>query len=278
MRIACVAGFFNPVKSSIEKAFAKELKENSVVWVPQLSNGQINQNRLKQAIFDATARGATDLLMLLFLLRGSEYVRQVVDSLAAEAIRRSPGLRITINQALRNAQDGPGVVKLIQKFAPVVVKTYPASLDTLESWTAEHHSDKIFFMSRAVNNAGKSQFEDVRLIFQAIEVLAVEYHAMRISKPEDAEKCRVACEGRIKELGLELSPSISAARASEEGDDYYVYYPPGQLKDQKLLDLHLKKGSDRDQRYCLRIYFFWDDKLNKVIIGWLPNHLDTRAT
>ncbi len=52
--------------------------------------------------------------------------------------------------------------------------------------------------------------------------------------------------------------------------------PPADKK--KLLEHHLCKGSDRDERFCLRIYFFWDEKLKRVVIGWLPGHLDTRST
>jgi len=278
MRIACVAGFFNPVKSSLDKDLGKEIKDNSVVWVPQLSNGQINQNKLKQAIFDATARGATDILVLLFLLRGSEYVRQVVDSLAAEAIRRSPSLRITINQTLKNAQDGPAVVKLIRQFAPLAVRPYPTSLDGLSEWVTSNHGATVILHPRAKNAVNKSRFEDIALIYQGVELLAREYHTMRTTSPEHAERNRALCDKRLQELGFELAPSISQSRAGEEGDEYRVYYPPGQLEKKRTLDLHLKKGSDRDERFCLRIYFFWDDDSAKVVIGWLPSHLDTRAT
>jgi len=45
-----------------------------------------------------------------------------------------------------------------------------------------------------------------------------------------------------------------------------------------MLECHLKKESDREQRFCLRVYFFWDSDSKKVLIGWLPSHLDTRGT
>lgn len=37
-------------------------------------------------------------------------------------------------------------------------------------------------------------------------------------------------------------------------------------------------GVSKDRRYCLRIYFFWDDQDQIVVIGDLPHHLDTSDT
>lgn len=63
----------------------------------------------------------------------------------------------------------------------------------------------------------------------------------------------------------------------QEGDSYFVQYPPGATQ-WKFLELHLKKGTSKDVRFCLRIYFFWDEEIQLVVVGWLPNHLDTKAT
>ena len=100
---------------------------------------------------------------------------------------------------------------------------------------------------------------------------------MRTASPERASECRERCAAKLQELGLELAPSISSSRAGEAGDEYYVTYPlEGETK--RMLEQHLRKGSGREERFCLRIYFFWDKDSKKVIIGWLPSHLDTRAT
>ena len=80
-------------------------------------------------------------------------------------------------------------------------------------------------------------------------------------------------------LGLTVEPSISKSRAGEQKDEYYVNYPSGTLiGGKKFLEQHLKKGNDRSERFCLRIYFFWDRTANLVVVGWLPSHLDTRQT
>lgn len=277
MRIACVAGFFNPVKTSIDKQFAKQVTEHSLVWIPQIPSGAFDLNILKQTLFDAVGKGATHILIIAFILRGREYQRGVVDSFVAEARRRSPGIHLDVNFAFKDARNGAGVVKLLEEFGPKIERQYPGDLSGLGTWVASNHSTTLIFHPRAERGVAKSQFEDVTLVYQAVDMLGTQYHAMRTTTVEESEAKRAACIGRLQELGLELAPSISASRAGEEGDEYKIVYPIGGDK-KRLLDSHLKKGSDREERHCLRIYFFWDDEAKKVVIGWLPSHLDTRAS
>jgi hypothetical protein len=166
---------------------------------------------------------------------------------------------------------------MLKNFGPAIGKRYPTVLSDLGQWVTSNHSATIILHPRTERGTSKSRFEDVLLIYQAIELLGLEYHAMRMTSPSEADAKRSACSRRLQELGLDLTPSISAGRAGEEGDEYKVIYPIGGEK-KCLLDLHLRKGSDRDERYCLRIYFFWDEDAQKVVIGWLPSHLDTRAS
>ncbi|WP_420725956.1 hypothetical protein [Hwanghaeella sp. LZ110] len=79
---------------------------------------------------------------------------------------------------------------------------------------------------------------------------------------------------QTKHLGIELSNTFSGARSGEFGDEYFVDYN-GRKRE---LVKHLKKGNDKDQRNCLRIYFFWDEEDQVVVIGYLPAHLRTRLT
>jgi hypothetical protein len=44
------------------------------------------------------------------------------------------------------------------------------------------------------------------------------------------------------------------------------------------LDVHLKKGTSRESRHCLRIYFFWDEDSDQVVVGHLPDHLTNDLT
>ena len=70
---------------------------------------------------------------------------------------------------------------------------------------------------------------------------------------------------------------VSKERAGEQGDDYFVKYPTSSNRN-CFLEWHLRKGSNKDTRYCLGIYFFWDDDTQQIVVGWLPSHLDNRMT
>jgi hypothetical protein len=74
-----------------------------------------------------------------------------------------------------------------------------------------------------------------------------------------------------------MDRSISQERAGEQGEEYFVRYPTSSSP-RRFLEWHLRKGSNKDARYCLGIYFFWDDDTAQVIVGWLPSHLDNRMT
>ena len=73
---------------------------------------------------------------------------------------------------------------------------------------------------------------------------------------------------------MEISKSISETRAGEQGDEYFVRYRGRR----EFLGWHLKKGTSRDASRDLRIYFFWDEEDEEVVIGYLPGHLDNRIT
>ncbi|NLI96080.1 MAG: hypothetical protein GX436_05080 [Synergistaceae bacterium] len=91
---------------------------------------------------------------------------------------------------------------------------------------------------------------------------------------EDGKEKFEACCG---ELGLRFGRSMTDVAVGEFEKEYYVPYPVGSgLK--RMLDFHLRKGSTKDDRLCMGIYFFWDEQARLVVVGSLPAHLRTSAT
>lgn len=274
MRIVYVAGLFTPVLDGLKSRFKTEMEDRSIVWIPQFANGDLDINRLKGNFLDAVRRGASDVLICLFYFRPrQDYVLHSINQIVDVGKSRSPGLQVRI-EVLKNARDLEKVVSYIQEFKPSNESPIPSTLDNFEKWVDDKHAGKVFLHPRAVNAIKKSKYHNAEHIYSAINFLGDEYWEMRTSSIDGASE---RCRARLQELGLELQPSISSSRAGEQGDEYFVTYPPG-TKTKCLLEQHLKKGSDREERFCLRVYFFWDDKLKRVVVGWLPSHLDTRAT
>jgi hypothetical protein len=156
--------------------------------------------------------------------------------------------------------------------APVVSDVpIPNSLDNFESWCREHLSGSVEVHNRAIQAVKKSRYEDIGLIYKALLVLRDGYVP---TKREGGKDKKEIFERQCGELGLSEEATFSGNRWGEEGDTYKVRYAGRP----RLLDRHLKKGTGRDERYCFRLYFFWDEDSEQVVVGWLPSHLDTRIT
>ena len=146
----------------------------------------------------------------------------------------------------------------------------PNNLDNFEDWCNENLPVDVVVLNRAFREAKKSQYEDSSLIYKALLMLSDYYIPMR---KEGGEESRKLFKEECEKIGIEESPSGSETRQGEEGEMYFVNY-----LGRKRLDRHLTKGSSRDPRYCFRLYFFWDDENQEVIVGSLPDHLDTRIS
>jgi hypothetical protein len=274
MKVALIAGFFTPVLKSLEANFTAELKSRSIIWIPQLHHGSADPGKLKQNFFDRLAKGASGILILLAVLRGHKYITEIVEAIIAEGRSRSPNTDIQFS-CFEDARSPEPVVAAIRAFGVVEPEEpLPESLDELESWAQQKLKGKILLHSRALNGAKKSRYVDPALIYRSLLFLGNEYRELRINGylGDSADRC----QARLLELGLELTNSITPARAGEQGEDYYVDYPS--LGETQFLKHHLKKGTSRDERRCFRVYFFWDEIEKLVVVGWLPSHLGTRLS
>ncbi|QOJ04355.1 MAG: hypothetical protein HRU71_13030 [Planctomycetia bacterium] len=178
------------------------------------------------------------------------------------------------NQRLRARIDALGF-QLTQKTGQSVDATAPLpnSYDDLPDWVDSQLVGRLILHPRALNALKKAMYENVGLVAQALLLLANEYRNMRLGH-EDAKD---SYDRKVRELGLRHDGSITEERASEQGDEYFVLYPIGSQK-RRFLELHLRKGTSKDKRICLAVYFFWDDETQQVVVGWLPSHLDNRQT
>jgi hypothetical protein len=277
VRIVYVAGFFKHVLPELQARQKEHLESGAVVWIPPYgATPDPNLNRFKGSFLNSISRGATEILICLFVMRGNNYVLPSIQATVEEGKRRNPKLTVEI-ELFRSARDADGILKRIKDFDPTVAMEYPTDLGVLEEWIAEHYSDRIILHPRAINAAKKSRFEDVGLIYAAVDFLGTEYWASRTAVPNKAADLRCQSDLKLRELKLDLAPAVSPTAAGREGKEYIVKYPSG-TSEERMLEQHLCKGNARDERFCLRVYFFWDEELKKVVIGWLPSHLDTQDT
>jgi hypothetical protein len=137
------------------------------------------------------------------------------------------------------------------------------TLDSVHEWAAAH-SKTIVILPRATSAARKAAYEDHGTLFAALEILAHSYRAVKMgSAPRDQAR------HEFEALGITMGGSVAPAKAGGGGNDYFVRWRGRR----RFLDQHLKRGASRDPRFCLRIYFTWDDELQLCVVGWLPSHL-----
>jgi hypothetical protein len=142
-------------------------------------------------------------------------------------------------------------------------------LSGLPEWAAQN-AYRIVVTPRALGAAKKSLYENPPAVYEALELLAGAYRESRLGMLGKAE-----FEEVLKASGFQLRGSTGQpGLAGKYGDGYFVAWNGRR----RVMDLHLVKGGGRDARYCLRVYFFWDDDSQKSIVGWLPGHLDNSLT
>lgn len=149
---------------------------------------------------------------------------------------------------------------------PIPTKRW--TLSEIGGWATEN-ADRIVIMPRAIAEGKKSVYEDHDLVFSALNLLADVYPRVR-----SGQLSRVELVNQCRQLNLSIGGSVDPSRAGQAGDEYFVSWGGRR----RFLDQHLGKGSSRDPRLCLRIYFFFDEALQLVVVGHLPSHLTNSLT
>lgn len=155
----------------------------------------------------------------------------------------------------------------------------PSGYDAMPRWADTYFADRLVLHSRAVRAMKDAAFKDVRLVYKALRLLSEDYWAMCANTDPGQRKELVArWQAGLKALNLEYnSHALAENRLGEFRDQYSIDYRIGQ-KTRQVLGAHLKYGTSKDERYCMRIYYLWDDERQLVVVGHLPSHLDTRTS
>lgn len=141
-------------------------------------------------------------------------------------------------------------------------------LREIEQWAAEN-GDRIAILPRAISSTRRSPYENEQFLYDCLELLATEYTQVKLGLAD-----RFAFKRRADEMGLEYGGSVEPSVRGMYGDQYVIRWRGRK----RVLDQHLSKGSARDPRYCMRIYFTWDEVEGRVVVGSMPAHLDTSGS
>jgi hypothetical protein len=138
---------------------------------------------------------------------------------------------------------------------------YPETFEDLGIWVETNFPDRLIVMNRAIRAARKSPFADPQLVYKSLEVLANGY--------VDARRSGQSIDDLFSNVGVHLERTGDPTTLAQWKEQYFV---PHRGRD-RFLEWHLKKGADKNERNTMRIYFFYDEDDEIVIVGHLPGHL-----
>lgn len=152
--------------------------------------------------------------------------------------------------------------------------TRPDKHTDVVEWARQQFPDRLIMHKRTETLLAKKTAwgVDIGLLCDALDFLATDYWDYRFGKlPVDEMNRRCSAKyGRpfdVSKLGdytIEFTPSEYKVKYKMTGTEKAREY---------ALNWHLKVGNDPEN--LLRIYFFTDDKAQKLVIGSLPEHLRT---
>lgn len=150
---------------------------------------------------------------------------------------------------------------------------YPDNWDDLETWVELYGQDRLVLHPKAAKAARESPFKDIPLAYKAFDYLVRYYIPMRTRSSDDNETYERSKQA-LAELGLEESDVGTADEIKRYKHEYKRLYNGKEV----TLDRHLKRGVGFGGDFQFRLYFYYDDAEEKVLVGHLPTHLTNRLS
>ncbi len=178
-----------------------------------------------------------------------------VDERAAKLQGELLAAKDELAQAERRNQRLVGQVRLLGG-DPDAGAPFPIRWDEVSAW-CEDHLDGLVLTPAARRELGRAVFQDVELVARCLHWLATSYRTGRQNGGNNA------LMGPIDSVatGIHNRPC---------GNDTFDCSWEGR---RHQVDWHIKRGGNtHDPRRCLRIYYFWDEQADRVVVASLPAH------
>ena len=150
----------------------------------------------------------------------------------------------------------------------VVEIGYPSSLDGLSAWAERLLSSALEIAPRAIREMKKFRHPQPQRIAEALELLA----GPRLATFRGDRSAAQSFHQGLAKLRMRDGFSGAERLAGQTGSDYLLSHHGKTF----FLDRHLASNSSGfNDPKMIRIYYFYDPGLDKIIVGWLPTHLQT---
>jgi hypothetical protein len=217
-----------------------------------------------EALLDIYTSNNKDLVEANRKLTGDCEVIQIERDAALDEVRR---LRYQISTTW--SPDSTQVVAIEED----PEQRYPETWDDLETWVECFGNDRLVLLPQAAKAARSSAFQDIPFVYKVLEFLVERYVPLRTRNQEE-EGPRLRYETALAELAIEVSPVGDAVDDKRYKKEYRRRYNGKDIK----LNLHAKRGVGFDPATVFRLYFWYDDANERVVVGHLPSHLTNRIS
>ena len=137
---------------------------------------------------------------------------------------------------------------------------FPTTWNAFSDWCTQNLVGQVQLSGRALRETTAPKFKDVQTATRCLCWLAEDYRDQRM-------------KGGEGDLRVQIEPGIYNDRC---GADSFQFLWKGEHRD---VEWHIKNGGNtRDPSRCLRIYYFWDNESQQIIIASMPDHRRTAAT
>ena len=150
----------------------------------------------------------------------------------------------------------------------------PRTKKELPTWAQNELSPHLLLHPRAITALEDASInaDRLELIYDALEYLATDYWENRYGDLTEEELLnRTALK---YQRGFTVTPNSDSSIAAF-ANQYKLpgYCTKGGAVVNRAMDYHLKAGNKTE--HLVRIYFFFDDERQQIVVGYLPEHLDT---
>jgi hypothetical protein len=148
----------------------------------------------------------------------------------------------------------------------------PTSLTEVLQKAKTEHQDKIIILDSAMKSARQSTFRPPNRVWEIILALVEKYnHILQRSNQRQSVNLQELLRETEAARVLDISNKESKPTMDAFGEQRRFRYKKRNIE----MQTHIKIGTQHDQSKTLRLYFCFDKKTKKFIIGHCGKHLDT---
>lgn len=146
------------------------------------------------------------------------------------------------------------------------------SYEDLEDWSEEVLGDAVHIHQAALKDCRKNGHPN--MLGRIESALLIMRDHMTPARRGEGQEHRADAQKKLAELGMEDSGCFVNRDEAKKRPGYSVPYEG----DTRVLYDHIKYGTGYDNSNQIRIYYFWDDRLKKHVVGKMPSHLKNNMT